>query len=1224
LNASYPVQGIYLKTWYVTTINQIQIGLHINDGYTGQQPKVGNIYIPPSTSTGWKWFNGTEITCCYNVEQTIFIPKISARYVQIRLRGGSSTYSSDWGLRQVKISKAATSITANNTELFSFGTSIGNISYKPPVNANIRVAAYTNAGSLLGVLTMRNATRQRPLLEQSLTTMPLSPYSNDAWSATLPWNWMREGTLILIGTSYPNVTSLALNVLRLNNLAAWSHHTLSRTKVVIFGNATDIASLETSTHDSSLLAKGMFNSMPLSELRWEDAVWYLPYLVVTTSKGPKLVNSEAQRRQVMTQAGDIPGDEPPWQVLKEWGSNRHRVANIGLGLSRTTESCCDSSEYASGTSIFMGWALTSNATGKWTWNHIGYWEYWSAAAWVGWCGMVPGDECGNTLSHELGHSQTMGHFVDVRPEIADEYPLAGVNMPWHPWGYDTTSRRFRTWYKASDPSKGKYDPMNGGEDGNKETCFPQYTAYHAKWSQDWAWDSPVLLAAGMGQGVTSAGAYIYSKSSRKYEKLTQQTIQTAVKADATIPVEVSVPVATIFGTIGNDLSVCQIYPALFGSAGNTFALPTPLTANLPSVFTNAAHYVEIRFKDGTTERALIAIPKLLDATELRHFSLTVAVSRQPVAADLYQYDSAAYPGITSASTKRLLFSRSIDVSSSALNKALRGVVRVGRGWLGGSTKMIIDSVCISKQDCLTRAATLKWAGAEGGQITFESVNIAQSASSAEGSQFVIKAMRQQDGLPYSITILATRFYDDNGVSTLPLLDQSQQVLQPDALFGATFSIPYDLNKDLGPGTYFTNSSDDMISIKANQPGGSIFAAFNVSVDFKILASTATADISTGKVYTSTETFYTPDSFVYFLVTDPSIGPTTGTWCGGDRDTLTVQMFSSCTDQVVTASIKAQQLACGGYGQMSSGRGANNCGHQIVLTLDPYNLALNQNTWLVKFPGCTFATHPGRPVPINAFRWHEPEAGKLLGSVILKIQVTTPSLPMKPSKPARSPSSPNAKPFLVPAVTKPAPQIVKPFPAMKPVPVSKPKPVIKPVIKPAGSGPVRKPAPVPVVKPVASFPKPALSPTVALSSSLPTSCSLIEENVSFPGNDLSTASSSKAEGCCSICAITSGCKAFSWSSGTCFLKTGKSSSASSSGTRSAVLGSSYCASKRSDVDFYGNDIASVPGLSADECCLACKLTNGCTAFTWFDGICWVKNFDTTGTAFAGAVSGTLWL
>ena len=46
--------------------------------------------------------------------------------------------------------------------------------------------------------------------------------------------------------------------------------------------------------------------------------------------------------------------------------------------------------------------------------------------------------------------------------------------------------------------------------------------------------------------------------------------------------------------------------------------------------------------------------------------------------------------------------------------------------------------------------------------------------------------------------------------------------------------------------------------------------------------------------------------------------------------------------------------------------------------------------------------------------------------------------------------------------------------MKPVPVLKPKPVINPVIKPAGGGPVRKPATVPVVKPVVSFPKPALS------------------------------------------------------------------------------------------------------------------------------------------------------
>lgn len=307
MNTSYPVQGVYIQTWYVTTITQIQVGLHNNDGYTGQQPKVGSIYLPPSTSPGWKWFNGTAINGDYNVEQVVLIPKISARYVQIRLRGGSSSYSTDWGLRQVKISKATTSIPKNNTE-FSFGTSVGNISYKPPSNATIRVAAYASTGALLGVLTMRNATQQRPLLEQSLTITPLSPYSNDAWSATLPWNWMREGTLILVGTSYPTTTALVLKLLKLSNLAAWGQHTLSRTKVLVFGNASNIAALDTTTYDASLLAKGMFNSMPLSELRWEDtSEWYLPYLVVHTSKGPKLVYSESERRQAMQQAGDTIG-----------------------------------------------------------------------------------------------------------------------------------------------------------------------------------------------------------------------------------------------------------------------------------------------------------------------------------------------------------------------------------------------------------------------------------------------------------------------------------------------------------------------------------------------------------------------------------------------------------------------------------------------------------------------------------------------------------------------------------------------------------------------------------------------------------------------------------------------------------------------------------------------------------------------------------------------------
>lgn len=993
----------------MTTINQVQVGLHDDDGYSGHQPdSQGGLRLPNTTDPAWKWYNGMAITSGYNNEQVIFIPKVMARYIQIRLRGGTSSYSNDWGLRQVKISNATIYTQETYTGL-SFGTATGYVTYKPPKTAIIRVAAYTSTGSLMGIITMRNSAQQRPLLEQSLTSTTLPPYSTEAWSATLPWQWVKEGGHILIGSSYPNSTTLVMNILKMSNLAMWGHHTLTRTKVAIFGSYSDFSALDTTSYDSSLLAKGMFNAMPLSELRWEDTSdWHLPYLVVKTSKGPKLVNSEAERRQAMIDAGDAPGDEPPWQVLKEWGSNRHRIANIGMGLSRTTEGCCTSSEYVSGTSISMGWALSSNITGSWNWNRLGYWSGWSAAAWVGWLGMVPGDECGNTLIHELGHSQTMGHWTTIRSEVAAEYPLAGVNMPWNPWGYDTTSRRFRTWYTPSNSSIGKNDPMNGGESSNKETCFPQYTAYHAQWSQNWSWKGPVLLAAGMGDGVNSSGAYIYSKASRKYEKLTQDTIRTNINIDATLPLEVSVPVVTIIGTIGLNTSVCQIYPALYSSGGNTFSLPSPYSSNLPSAYTGASYFIKVLFNDGSSDEALIAVPITISSNELRFFSLTVAISRQPVAVDLYRFDTAAYPNLSSSSSKTLLFSRSVDLSPNYLSKALRGVVRVGRGWLGGSSKLTVSSICTDKQDCLKQAATLRWTDPQGGQLVYECVGVESSSTNANGNAFNVKVLRQEDGLEYTVAILASRFFGESEVS-VPLLDSTPQLLQPDAVFGARFFLPYELNNQLRPGTYFTNTTSNMLSVKVSYPGGSIFANFAVSASFKIFATTETADLSNSNAFLSSVKYATPSSSVYFLAVDLSIGPTTATWWGGSRDTLTIPLVSTCTDQIVTASVMAQQISSGSYWQMSAGRSANNNDHQLYLKLDPYNLALNQNTWLHTYPGCIFITHPVRPVLIKAFRWHDPESGKLLGTMALKIQVTTPTLPVAPAKPLTGPSAPALRP-----------------------------------------------------------------------------------------------------------------------------------------------------------------------------------------------------------------------
>ncbi|KAG1707458.1 hypothetical protein DVH05_026657 [Phytophthora capsici] len=69
------------------------------------------------------------------------------------------------------------------------------------------------------------------------------------------------------------------------------------------------------------------------------------------------------------------------------------------------------------------------------------------------------------------------------------------------------------------------------------------------------------------------------------------------------------------------------------------------------------------------------------------------------------------------------------------------------------------------------------------------------------------------------------------------------------------------------------------------------------------------------------------------------------------------------------------------------------------------------------------------------------------------------------------------------------------------------------------------------------------------------CSNIEENVDYAGNDVGNVRNSNAEGCCAVCQTTAGCKAYTWTNyngGTCWLKSAKGTSSTNSGARSAQL------------------------------------------------------------------------
>ncbi|KAF4144524.1 PAN domain [Phytophthora infestans] len=124
------------------------------------------------------------------------------------------------------------------------------------------------------------------------------------------------------------------------------------------------------------------------------------------------------------------------------------------------------------------------------------------------------------------------------------------------------------------------------------------------------------------------------------------------------------------------------------------------------------------------------------------------------------------------------------------------------------------------------------------------------------------------------------------------------------------------------------------------------------------------------------------------------------------------------------------------------------------------------------------------------------------------------------------------------------------------------------------------------------------------------CSALEDNVDFEGDDIGSSSSSSAAGCCSICSNLNGCVAFTWtehSGGTCWLKSGKGTIKTTSGAVSGVLKSATSCAALEDnvVEPHG---VTLSAQTSDKCCSVCKATGGCKAFTWKDedgGTCWLK-------------------
>jgi len=304
------------------------------------------------------------------------------------------------------------------------------------------------------------------------------------------------------------------------------------------------------------------------------------------------------------------------------------------------------------------------------------------------------------------------------------------------------------------------------------------------------------------------------------------------------PEQVGVPVITLIGTIGRDRTVCQTYPPLRSSSGNTFAAPDPFSSGLPSAFDGAAHYVEVRFFDGKNARGLIAVEKDLSEKALKFFSFNVAIHRRPTAIALYRFTDSSYPNLTPQSETELLYLRPIDLPPDDPLAGLSPLMKVGRGWLGDFSNVVLDRFCTTSEECSSDAFSIEWRSKIGSySIVYASSLAAEPLQLWGASIFPLPVIHDRDdSAEYNITVLATRFYND-GLGLAPLLttdppsDEGSSDI--DATHGIRLVAPWEMNGSLPAGTYHSIPDVMQLSAEAVDVSGSKSHLINLSISLNL-------------------------------------------------------------------------------------------------------------------------------------------------------------------------------------------------------------------------------------------------------------------------------------------------------------------------------------------------------------------------------------------------------
>lgn len=387
--------------------------------------------------------------------------------------------------------------------------------------ANVRVKAFRN-GTLLGELVLAPPQVFPESDQTNSDDRPRVQYSTRAWSANLPWSWVKPG-LSLQFVHNNRTSTLAATAIE---FAAPAELVLQNIRI---GMLTDPvpASANWFEMETARAAIDYFQKIPVAKL---TVGHYLPVRLGSVTLPNGTVYKTASSGNGGVHEGDM--REHIGKALISTGIN---LANYGVP---------DSAGSSQNHPNYFRQTVIHQSVGMYANGRVRH-------GLSGGNGMATlYDLHGNEFSHELGHGYGLGH-----------YPGGGRWSSHHMdsgWGYDAFRHRMLgnlAWRKTvganniegySTPSfKGLYrfgkDPMAGGEPDSLISRYTLHTGYTAKRAQ------------------AHLGKYVYRP---------QQ------------PERSGIPVVTLVGFYDpQGILPTTLYPAMYGNYGHTYKLPVPATTD---------------------------------------------------------------------------------------------------------------------------------------------------------------------------------------------------------------------------------------------------------------------------------------------------------------------------------------------------------------------------------------------------------------------------------------------------------------------------------------------------------------------------------------------------------------------------------------------------------------------------------------------------------------------